>query len=319
MRPRPHQNPAPPPCQRDSKYLFGTVTPVQSLSRPVLTVVLAAAERLQPCAMWVLVFLIGLLLNVTSRARRWLLGASFPLASAGVYFLIMAAWLNTLLLLGALPWLRLLIGAVAIGTGLWALRDFRRGELVCATSQSPVRRTVLERLRTRPLRAPATGHARHRPAGLRRQCGGTAVLGRHPGGLYAVSALGALPAWQHYPYLALYVLIFMVDDLLIFGAAMLTIETTSPGARYSCWSKLIWRTSHADSRPADAAAAAVAHVALSAQARTPHPHANIITNPANASMGKVKYQKICQSMTVQSPCPVNTEAITLGRESICNM
>ena len=63
--------------------LFGTVT-LQSLSRPVLTVVLAAADGFNPCAMWVLVFLIGLLLNVTSRARRWLLGASFLLASAGV-------------------------------------------------------------------------------------------------------------------------------------------------------------------------------------------------------------------------------------------
>lgn len=219
--------------------LFGTVT-LQSLSRPVLTVVLAAADGFNPCAMWVLVFLIGLLLNVTSRARRWLLGASFLLASAGVYFLIMAAWLNTLLLLGALPWLRLLIGAVAIGTGLWALRDFRRGELVCATSQSPVRRTVLERLRTLALSA-------RLPLAMLGiallACAVNVVELLCSAGIPAVYtqylALGALPAWQHYLYLALYVLIFMVDDLLIFGAAMLTIETTSLGARYSRWSKLI--------------------------------------------------------------------------------
>jgi hypothetical protein len=49
---------------------------LRTLSLPVLTVVLAAADGFNPCAMWVLVFLIGLLLGLRDPARRWLLGAA---------------------------------------------------------------------------------------------------------------------------------------------------------------------------------------------------------------------------------------------------
>lgn len=92
--PQPTPAPATLPTQIEIP-LIGTIS-LQHLSRPLVTVTLAAADGFNPCAIWVLVFLISLLLSVASRVRRWLLGNSFLLASAAVYYLIMAAWLNTL-------------------------------------------------------------------------------------------------------------------------------------------------------------------------------------------------------------------------------
>ncbi|HLF10826.1 MAG TPA: hypothetical protein VJA26_06395, partial [Gammaproteobacteria bacterium] len=83
---------------------LGEVDP-QSLSLPVLTVVLASVDGFNPCAMWVLIFLVGLLLGLQDPVRRWMLGGIFLLTTALVYYGVIAAWLNVLLVLGLVAWL----------------------------------------------------------------------------------------------------------------------------------------------------------------------------------------------------------------------
>lgn len=217
---------------------FGQIE-LQKLSLPVLTIVLAAADGFNPCAMWVLVFLIGLLLGVESRARRWLLGGTFIAASALVYFLIMAAWLNTLIFFGGVVWIRMAIALVALVAGIWALRDFFRNEAVCKVTAVPARRALLERMRSLALSSSL-------PLALL----GIALLAFAvnvvellcSAGIPAVYtqylALSSLPAWQHYAYLGLYIVVFMADDLIVFSGAMLALEITGLNQRYTRWSKL---------------------------------------------------------------------------------
>ncbi|MNC86873.1 hypothetical protein D3C83_25600 [compost metagenome] len=47
-----------------------------------------------------------------------------------------------------------------------------------------------------------------------------------------------LPAWQHYAYLALYILVFMLDDLFVFVVAMKTLQVTGITTSYSRFSHL---------------------------------------------------------------------------------
>jgi hypothetical protein len=47
-----------------------------------------------------------------------------------------------------------------------------------------------------------------------------------------VLAMNALPTWQYYAYLILYVAVFMLDDAIIFAVAMLTLQATSMTNRY---------------------------------------------------------------------------------------
>ena len=127
--------------------LVGTVS-TANLSLPTLTVVVAAVDGFNPCAMWALVFLIGLLLGLRDRRRMWLLGATFLGASAVIYFLILAAWLNLFLLLGAVLWVRLALGAGAVAGGCYDLHEYaRHGAEVCSVTAPARRRLVLERLR----------------------------------------------------------------------------------------------------------------------------------------------------------------------------
>jgi len=74
--------------------LLGEVA-LRDLSLPVLTIALGGLDGFNPCAMWALVFLLGLLVGMQDRLRMWVLGAAFVVASAAVYFVFMAAWLTS--------------------------------------------------------------------------------------------------------------------------------------------------------------------------------------------------------------------------------
>jgi hypothetical protein len=68
-----------------------------------LTVMLAALDAFNPCAFFVLLFLLGMLGHAAERRRMLLVGGIFVFFSALLYFLFMSAWLNLFLLLG---WMR---------------------------------------------------------------------------------------------------------------------------------------------------------------------------------------------------------------------
>jgi len=78
----------------------------------------------------------------------WALGATFIAGAAAVYFLFLAAWLNLLLFLGSVVWIRAAIGVVAVGGGLWHLHSYLRNDgAVCEVTAPQQRRRVFERLR----------------------------------------------------------------------------------------------------------------------------------------------------------------------------
>lgn len=100
------------------------VVDASSLSLPALTLVLAALDAFNPCAFFVLLFLLSLLANQKNRRRMLTVGAIFIAASGLMYFAFMAAWLNVFQLLGALTWITLAAGILAIFVGMVNVKDF---------------------------------------------------------------------------------------------------------------------------------------------------------------------------------------------------
>jgi hypothetical protein len=93
-------------------------------SLPLLTVVIAGLDAFNPCAFFVLMFLLSLMVHAGSRARMLLIGAVFVLISGLVYFLFMAAWLNVFLLLGELRVITLVAGLIAVVMAVINIKDF---------------------------------------------------------------------------------------------------------------------------------------------------------------------------------------------------
>lgn len=213
----------------------------RDLSLPVLTIVLGALDGFNPCAMWTLVFLVGLLVGMKDSFRMWALGSAFIIGSAAVYFVFMAAWLNLLLFLGALLFVRAVIGMVALGGGIYYLREFFADrEPVCKVTAPGQRQRVFHRLK---------GLARERNFLL--ALFGILALAflvnlvelvcsaGIPAVYTQVLAMHALPAWQYYGYLLLYILAFMADDLVVFFTAMLSLRIGGITTRYSRYSQLV--------------------------------------------------------------------------------
>lgn len=102
---------------------LGKVDP-SGVSLPALTVVIGLLDGFNPCAMWVLMFLLTMLVHAKSRKRMMVIGGVFVTVSAVIYFLFMAAWLNVFLLVGFEGVTRIIIGLVAVAAGIINLKDF---------------------------------------------------------------------------------------------------------------------------------------------------------------------------------------------------
>jgi hypothetical protein len=103
--------------------LIGAIDPA-SLSLPVLTLVLAGLDAFNPCAFFVLLFLLSMMAHQKSRTRMLVIGGVFVAISGLMYFAFMAAWLNVFQLFGHLAWVTLAAGALAVFVGAVNVKDF---------------------------------------------------------------------------------------------------------------------------------------------------------------------------------------------------
>jgi len=114
---------APPSPERIELPFIGQVA-ADRLSLPVLTLALAGMDAFNPCAFFVLLFLLSMLTHQRSRPRMLLIGGIFVLCSGLMYFAFMAAWLNVFQLIGHLAWVTLAAGLVALLVGGLNVKDF---------------------------------------------------------------------------------------------------------------------------------------------------------------------------------------------------
>lgn len=103
--------------------LVGEVA-LANLSLPAQTLLIAGVDAFNPCAFFVLLFLLGLLVHAQSRRRMLLIGGLFVLFSGLIYFVFMAAWLNLFLFLGELALITTLAGLLAVVIGGINVKDF---------------------------------------------------------------------------------------------------------------------------------------------------------------------------------------------------
>ena len=225
------------------KIPFYGIVDLSKMSLLVLTITLGALDGLNPCAMWVLLLLIALVINTRSRKKIWLIGGTFILASGIVYFLILSAWLNLFLAIGYVNLTRFLIGIFALSAGVWQIKNFityRPGVCKIVGMKSGLEKKIKEK--TEKIVGFSTGFA---------MIGGLILLALGvnlieffcSAGLPAIYtrilALNQISSLSYYLYLLLYTFIFMLDDLIIFSLAAITLSKIGFTEKYNYWSTLI--------------------------------------------------------------------------------
>jgi len=97
---------------------------LRALSLPMLTLVLAGMDAFNPCAFFVLLFLLSLLVHQHHRGRMLVIGGLFVGVSGLMYFAFMAAWLNLFKMMSGLNGVTLAAGLLALFIGGVNIKDF---------------------------------------------------------------------------------------------------------------------------------------------------------------------------------------------------
>jgi glutaredoxin len=229
---------APPPGAVETP--FGRID-VRDVGLPVFTIVLGLLDGFNPCAMWVLLFVLALLVNLHSRGKMLLIAGTFVVVSGLTYFVLMAAWLNAFLLVGHSRPVEIALGLVAAGVGVLDVKDFvapeRGPSLAIAAGAKP---GIYARVR-RVVQAESLGAA----------LGGAIVLAvlvnlvelACTAGLPAlytrILSLHPMPAWRYYAHLALYNVAYMLDDGIVLAVAVVTLRRYKLQERAGRWLKLL--------------------------------------------------------------------------------
>jgi hypothetical protein len=95
-----------------------------AVSLPLFTIAVAGLDAFNPCAFFVLLFLLSLLVHARSRWRMALVGGVFVVISGVMYFAFMAAWLNVFMVTGQLRWVTTIAGAIAVTLAALNMKDF---------------------------------------------------------------------------------------------------------------------------------------------------------------------------------------------------
>jgi glutaredoxin len=190
------------------------------------TLAVGLVDGFNPCAMWVLLFLLSLLVNVRDRRRMMLVGGTFVVVSGLAYYLFMAAWLGVFLAIGVSRGLQAVLGLVALGVGAVHLKDAlapAHGPSLSIPSSAKPR--IYARVR-RIVYAEDLRGALAATIGLAVMVNLVELLctAGLPALYTQILTAQGLPSWQHHAYLVLYIAAYMLDDALMLTIAVVTLS-----------------------------------------------------------------------------------------------
>lgn len=219
---------------------FGTIS-VERLGLPLFTLALGLLDGFNPCAMWVLLFLLSLLVRLQDRRRMALVAGTFVFVSGAVYYAFMAAWLNVFLVMGmsdsvrwTLAGLAMLIGAVnvkdyfAFNQGLsFSIPDAAKPGLYARMRQLMQTEALAASLFSVTVLAVLVNF-------IELLC--TAGL---PAIYTAVLSQQGFSMLEYYAYLLLYIAAYIADDSLMVAIAVVTLGSHKLTQDSGRWLKLI--------------------------------------------------------------------------------
>ncbi len=214
---------------------------VDKLGLPLFTLLIGLIDGFNPCAMWILVFLLSVLVNIKDRRKIVIIAGTFVVVSGVAYFAFMAAWLNLFILVGIIRPVQIVLGALALFIGGVNVKDFfafKKGiSLSIPERHKPgLYRRVREIVAAKYLTVALSGAVALAVIVNMIELLCTAGL---PALYTQILTLQNLPAWGNYLYLGLYIVAYMFDDALLVAIVVTTLSHRKLQEREGRWLKLI--------------------------------------------------------------------------------
>ena len=124
--------------------IIGEIDP-GNMPLTVFTVIIAGLDSFNPCAFFVLMFLLSLLVHAGSKTNMFIIGGFFIFISGLVYFASMVAWLNLFGVIGHLSLVTFIAGLLAITISVFNIKDYFRFRQGVSLSISDRNRSKLMR------------------------------------------------------------------------------------------------------------------------------------------------------------------------------
>lgn len=213
---------------------------IKKVSIPIVAVILGFLDGFNPCAMWILLFLINMLFTMKNRKRMWILGITFLFTSAFVYFLAMLG-LNVILSFTAVNWIRGLIGLVALVGGFINIRSYLKTKNDgCHIVDDKKRNKYFTKIKA------FTSNQSFILAlfgvmtlAVSVNLVELACSAGFPTLFVEILNINNLTKFQDVLYILLYIVFFLLDDLIVFIIAMTTLKLTGISTKYNRISHLI--------------------------------------------------------------------------------
>lgn len=215
----------------------------KDVSLPFLAVVLGFVDGFNPCALWVLIFLITMLLGMKDRKKMWALGITFLVTSALVYTLFMVSWLSFALFMGKVNIIKILVGTFAVIFGVYNILRFIKSfnkDTGCDVVNDSKRKKIINKIKS-------IVHEKSFFVALL----GVIVLAFSVNLIELMCSLGLpvvytevlsmnnLTIAQYAICIFIYILFYLLDDLIIFIIAMKTLKIKAISNKYLKYSHLI--------------------------------------------------------------------------------
>ena len=222
--------------------IFGEIN-AKDISLPILAIIIGLVDGFNPCAMWILIFLITMLFGMKEKKKMWTLGLTFIITSGVVYFLFMASWLKLATFINKVVLIRSIIGAFAIVFGtvnLYRYLKSRKKDVGCEVTDDKKRKKIISYIRK------IVSEKKFILAML-----GIMILAflvnliellcslGLPAAFTEVLSLNNLSTTKTVLYMLLYILFFLIDDIIVFVIAMKTLEIKAISNKYTKYSHLI--------------------------------------------------------------------------------
>ena len=206
-------------------------------------VLIGLIDGFNPCAMWVLLFLISMLLGMKDRRRMWIIGITFLLASAGIYMAIMLSWINIVVNISTSIIFRNIIAVIALIGAIININSFRKElkkDSGCQVVDSKKRKKIFTKINKFTTEK-----------SLFLALGGVILLAISvnvvelacsaglPLIFTEILTINKITGISSFYYTLIYIFFFLLDDLIIFIVAMLTSKIAAISTKYNKYSHLI--------------------------------------------------------------------------------
>ncbi len=213
----------------------------KNFSIPIMATVIGLVDGFNPCAMWVLLFLISMLIGMKNRKRMWTLGLTFLISSAICYLLFMLSWLHVAKMVSSISLVQKVIAIVALMAGtINLIRYFKKEEDACDVVDDKKRKKIFTRIKKftkeKNLILALLGIILLAFSVNLVELACSAGL---PLLFTQILAMNPLTTFEYGFYIFMYIFFFLLDDIIVFSIAMFSLKVTGFSTKYSKYSHLI--------------------------------------------------------------------------------